>query len=176
MTAQAMQGGRTGLPWWLVLIEGIALVVLGILWFTSPGMTTVVAVTFVGWYWLIAGIFEIVGIFMDRTMWGWKLFSGILGVIAGIVVVRHPLWAPFILGGVLIIFLGVEGLIIGGVRIYQAFKGAGWGSGILGAISILFGIVLLANVGIATLALPWALGTLALVGGIVAIVTAFRLR
>ncbi len=176
MTAEAMEGRGAGVPWWLVLLEGIALVVLGILWFASPGMTTLIAVTFLGAYWLVAGIFEIIGIFMDRTMWGWKLFIGILGIIAGILVMRHPLWSSAIVGATLVIILGIQGLIIGGVRIYAAFKGAGWGLGILGAISILFGILLLANVWIATFALPWVLGALAVVGGIVAIVMAFRLK
>ena len=167
---------KSQFPWWMVLIEGIALVILGILWFASPGMNTHVAVTLLGWYWLIAGIFEIISIFMDSTRWGWKLAGGILGIIAGIIVIRHPLWSSVILGVTLVITLGILGLFLGGVRIYQAFKGAGWGAGILGAVSILFGIVLLANVGVATFALPWALGTLALVGGIAAIVMAFRLR
>lgn len=176
MTAEAMERGRAGPPWWLVLIEGIALVVLGVLWFASPGMTTLVAVTFLGAYWLVAGIFEIIGIFMDRSMWGWKLFIGILGIIAGIVVMRHPLWSSAIVGATLVIILGIQGLIIGGVRIYQAFKGAGWGAGILGAVSILFGILLLANVWIAAFSLPWVLGAFALIGGIAAIVMAFRLK
>jgi len=33
-------------PWWLVLLEGIALVILGILLFASPGMTTLILVQF----------------------------------------------------------------------------------------------------------------------------------
>lgn len=176
MTAEAVERGRADFPWWLILIEGIALMVLGILWFASPGMTTLVAVTFLGVYWLVAGIFEIIGIFMDRSMWGWKLFIGILGILAGIAVMRHPLWSSALVGATLVIMLGIQGLIIGGVRIYQAFKGAGWGAAILGAVSILFGILLLANVWIATFTLPWVLGTLALVGGIAAIVMAFRLK
>jgi uncharacterized membrane protein HdeD (DUF308 family) len=176
MTAEALERGRAGFPWWLVLIEGIALVILGIMWFASPGMTTLIAVTFLGVYWLVAGIFEIIGIFMDRSMWGWKLFIGILGILAGIAVMRHPLWSSALVGATLVIMLGIQGLIIGGVRIYQAFKGAGWGLGILGAVSILFGILLLANVWIAAFTLPWVLGALALVGGISAIVMAFRLK
>ena len=176
MNAEAMERGRADFPWWLVLIEGIALVILGILWFASPGMTTLVAVTFLGAYWLVAGVFEIIGIFMDKSMWGWKLFTGILGIIAGIIVMRHPLWSSALVGATLVIILGIQGLIIGGVRIYQAFKGAGWGAAILGAVSILFGILLLANVWIAAFTLPWVLGALALVGGIASIVMSFRLK
>jgi uncharacterized membrane protein HdeD (DUF308 family) len=163
-------------PWWLILLEGIALVILGILWLSSPGMTTVIVVQILGIYWLIAGIFRIIDMFLDHTAWGWKLFSGILGIIAGIIVVQHPVWSSAIVGATLIIILGIEGLIIGGVRIYEAFTGAGWAAGILGAISILFGLILLINVWVATLGLPWVLGILAIVGGIAAIVLAFRLK
>ena len=176
MTENVLEQEVPNVPWWLVLIEGIALIILGILWLVSPGMTTVVAVTFLGAYWLVAGIFEIIGIFMDKSMWGWKLLSGIVGIAAGIVVIQHPLWSPIILGAMLIIILGFQGLILGGVRIYQAFKGAGWGAGILGAISILFGIILLGNVWIATFSLPGVLGAFSLIGGVVATVMAFRLK
>ena len=62
-----------GLPWWAVLCEGIALIALGLLLLAAPGMTTLIVVQFVGIYWLVAGIFKIVTIFLDRSGWGWKL-------------------------------------------------------------------------------------------------------
>ena len=167
---------REMVPWWLVLLEGIAILILGILLLIKPGMTTLIFVQFIGIYWLISGIFQIIGIFLDSSMWGWKLFAGILGILAGIVVVQHPLWSPVVLASTLIIILGIQGIIYGGIGLYQAFRGAGWGAGILGAISILFGIYFLANIGQSTLVLPWAVGVLAVVGGIAAIVMAFRLK
>lgn len=165
-----------GVPWWLVLIQGIALVILGLLLLVSPGMTTLILIQFVGIYWLISGIFQIVSIFLDKSDWGWKLVGGILGIIAGIIVMQHPLWSPLVIGATLIIILGVEGLIMGGIGIYQGFKGAGWGATILGIISLLFGLLFLFNVGGFTLALPWTIGILALIGGVLAIVAAFRLK
>jgi uncharacterized membrane protein HdeD (DUF308 family) len=163
-------------PWWLVLLEGIALLILGILLLLKPGMTTLIFIQFLGIYWLVGGIFKIVSLFLDSSMWGWKLFAGVLGIIAGIIVVQHPLWSPVVVGSTLVILLGIQGIIYGGVGVFQAFKGAGWGAGILGAISILFGIYLLANIGAATLVLPWVVGVLALVGGVAAIVMAFRVK
>lgn len=167
---------ESGIPWWLVLLEGIFAILIGALLLTNTGMTTVVLVQVLGIYWLISGIFSIVSIFLDKTMWGWKLFIGLLGIVAGFVVLDHPLWSPFVVGSILIIILGIQGLIVGIVRIIQAFQGAGWGAGILGAISIIFGIILLSNIFIATLALPTIIGIFALIGGIVAIIMALRLR
>jgi uncharacterized membrane protein HdeD (DUF308 family) len=165
-----------GVPWWLVLIEGIALVILGILLLINTGITTVILVQILGIYWLIAGIFKIVSIFQDNSMWGWKLFAGILGIIAGIIVIRHPLWSPVVVSSALIIVLGIEGIIIGIVSIVQAFRGAGWGAGILGAISILIGALLLANLYLFAFSLPWVIGVLAIIGGIIAIIAAFRMK
>lgn len=177
MTATTMSSPQRDMtPWWLVLLEGIAMLILGILLLIKPGMTVLIFVQFVGIYWLISGIFQIIGIFLDSSMWGWKLFAGVLGILAGIIVVQHPLWSPVVLGSTLIIILGIEGIIYGGIGLYQAFKGAGWGAGILGALSILFGIYFLANIGQATLVLPWVFGIFAIVGGIAAIVMAFRLK
>jgi uncharacterized membrane protein HdeD (DUF308 family) len=177
MSAVSMSRTRSPqIPWWLILLQGIALVVLGILWLASPSMTTFVAVQFLGIYWLVAGIFGIVGIFLDRSLWGWKLFSGILGILAGIIIIQHPLWSPVIVGSTLIIVLGIQGLFNGVAQIVQAFQGAGWGIGLLGGVNVLFGLILLFNVWLATLALPWVLGVLAVAGGIAAIVLAFRVK
>lgn len=58
----------------------------------------------------------------------------------------------------------------------QGFSGAGWGTGILGILSIIFGLVLIANPLVAAVGLVLLLaGGLAIVGGIAAIVVSFRL-
>jgi uncharacterized membrane protein HdeD (DUF308 family) len=176
MAATAVPQEQQNIPWWVVLLQGIAAVILGIFLLLSPGMTMVVIVQFIGIYWLVSGLFQIVAIFVDSTQWGWKLFSGVLGIIAGVIIVQHPLWSPVLLTSVLVIILGIEGLIIGIINLIQAFQGGGWGVGILGALSILFGIVLLANVLLAAFSVPWVLGVLGIVGGIIAIIYSFRLR
>ena len=176
MTTTTQQIEESGAPWWLILIEGIALIILGLLFMTNTAATTLIFIQVLGIYWLIKGILSIVAIFIDSSQWGWKLLIGIVGILAGIVILQHPLWSPLVVGSALVIILGIQGLIIGVVEIIQAFQGAGWGSAILGILSVIIGIWLLANIGAATLALPWAVGILAIVGGIVAIVAAFRVR
>jgi uncharacterized membrane protein HdeD (DUF308 family) len=109
-------------------------------------------------------------------MWGWKLFAGILGIIAGIIIIQHPIWSTILVPTVAIIILGIDGIIIGIVSLVQAFKGGGWGVGILGVLSILFGLILVANPLIGAAALPWVLGIFGIFGGLFAIVMAFRLR
>jgi uncharacterized membrane protein HdeD (DUF308 family) len=129
-----------------------------------------------GIYWFIAGILNIVGIFVDSTAWGWKLFIGVLGIIAGVIVIGNPLWSSVVTLATLVIILGIEGIIIGVVNIVRAFRGAGFGVGLLGALSIIFGIILLANTLLAATTLPLVLGIFGIVGGILAIIMAFRMR
>jgi uncharacterized membrane protein HdeD (DUF308 family)/predicted flap endonuclease-1-like 5' DNA nuclease len=164
------------LPWWLALIEGIALVIVGLLFLTSPGMTTVVVVQILGLYWIFAGILSIVRMFIDSSNWGWKLISGVIGIIAGILILNHPLWSSVILANTTIIILGFAGIIIGIMNIVQAFRGAGWGAGLLGVVIFLLGLALLANNWLFAFSLPWTLGVLSVIGGIAIIFGAFRLR
>jgi uncharacterized membrane protein HdeD (DUF308 family)/predicted flap endonuclease-1-like 5' DNA nuclease len=178
MTAQTAQfkSEKATVPWWLVLIEGIAAILIGIFLLISPATTTFVIVQFLGFYWLISGIFSIISIFIDRSMWGWKLLAGVLGIIAGVLIVQHPLWSTLLVPATLVIVLGIEGLIIGVINLIQAFRGGGWGIGILGVLSIIFGLILLANPMLATIGLPFVLGIFGIVFGVIAIFGAFRLR
>jgi uncharacterized membrane protein HdeD (DUF308 family) len=177
MTAASVSRSEAPMvPWWLVLLEGIALAILGLLLVLKPAMSSIILIQFMGIYWFVGGIFKIVSIFIDRSIWGWKLLAGILGIMAGIIVINHPLWSPLVVYATLVIILGIEGIIYGAIGIFQAFQGAGWGAGLLGAVSVVFGIILLVNYGAAAVWMPWTLGILGLVGGIAAIVMAFRLK
>jgi len=164
--------------WWVFLLQGIAVLILGILLITNPAVTVATLVIFLGIYWLIDGIFSLVSIFTKTSNlhWGWLLARGILGILAGIYVVRHPLLASLLVPTVLIIILAVQGLIMGVIGIIQAFKGDGWGTGVLGAINILFGIILLSSPLLAAWILPLVIGIFGIIGGIALIFFAFKVR
>jgi uncharacterized membrane protein HdeD (DUF308 family) len=134
MTIESIEQQTKTAPWWLVLIEGIAAVIVGILLYTSTGTTMVVLVQVLGLYWLIKGIIEIISIFIDSSQWGWKLFGGIVGILAGILILQHPLWSAWLVPGVTVIVIGIFGIIIGLVGLVRAFQGGGWGLGILAVL------------------------------------------
>lgn len=165
-------------PWWLLLMGGILNVIIGILLLTVPGKTVLALVWVLGLYWLIQGIFILVAMFVDHSAWGWKLFMGILSILAGLVVLRHPIASAVAIPSILVLLLGIQGLVVGIVSLIMAFKGGGWGMGLLGGISIVFGIILVlnfANLG-TVVAFVWVVAIFALVGGVVQIVQAFRQR
>jgi uncharacterized membrane protein HdeD (DUF308 family) len=173
-----MSAGRRGetLPWWLVLVEGIVVALLGLLLLVAPGASLFFIVQLLGLYLFIAGIFRIIGIFLDSSSWGLKLIAGILCLIAGLAVLRHPLWSTVaapaglvIIVGFLAIFEGVAGLVV-------AFQGGGWGMGILSVLGILLGLILVINPLIGVAALTFILAIFMLIGGVGAVVQAFRMR
>lgn len=165
-----------GMPWWIVLLEGIAAIIVGLFLLASPIKTTLVLVQLLAIWWFITGIFQIITIFIDRSRWGWKLFSGLLGIIVGILIIQHPLWSTLLVPTVIIYIIAILGLVIGVIELIQAFQGGGWGIGILGVLSLLFGLILLSNPFISAALLPWVLGFFGIVGGIIAVIYSFRLR
>jgi uncharacterized membrane protein HdeD (DUF308 family) len=176
MTAYAERTEETAFPWWLVLLEGIAAVIIGLFLLTAPGATLFVLIQVLGIFWLVGGIFRIVSIFIDSSLWGWKLVGGALGILAGIVVLQHPLWSTVLVPAIYVFILGIQGIILGGVNLVMAFQGEGWGVGILGALSIIFGFVLLFNPLITVAFLPFVLGAFGIAGGVLAIIAAFMMR
>jgi len=170
-------GGFVSSLWWIVLLQGIAAIILGLLLITNPATTLETLIIFLGVWWLIGGVFDLVRLFVDRTQWGWKLASGIIGILAGLAIIRHPMWASVIVPASLVWLLGFGGIAIGIISIVMAFQGGGWGSAIMGVISIVFGVLLvgvspvIAAQTVVLLAAIWAL-----IGGVIAVVYAFRLR
>ncbi len=163
--------------WWVFLLQGIAAIIFGILLLTNPAATLVAFVIFLGFYWLFLGAIELVRVFVDGTVpWYWSLLLGILGIVAGLIVLNHPLLAAVVLPATLVIWLGVLGLVIGVIEIIGAFSGGGVGSFILGIINILIGLLLLGSPGLATLAVPFVFGILLLIEGVALIIWAFRIR
>ena len=160
------------LTWGMILLQGLFSIIIGLLLLLSPGMTVLALVQLLGVYWLVSGLLSLVSIFVDRRLWGWKLFAGLIGIWAGISVIQHPLWSAVFLPTVLVVILGIQGIFYGIVYIIEAIRGLGWGTAILGALSILFGIILLSSPLLAAVWVVIFLGATSLVGGIASVVYA----
>jgi uncharacterized membrane protein HdeD (DUF308 family) len=99
--------------WRLFLIEGIVLVILGLAAIMLPLIATIAMAIVIGWIFLLSGVVGLLSTFRMRSAPGfwWSLLSGILGVVAGIVLLRWPLSGAFSLTLVLTLFLMLEGVV-----------------------------------------------------------------
>jgi uncharacterized membrane protein HdeD (DUF308 family) len=163
--------------WWIFLLQGFAGIILGLMLVTEPGATIVALTTLLGFYWLITGLLGLVQVFVDRsTPWIWSLLGGLVGILAGLFVLRHPLVAALTVPTVIVVILGIQGVVMGALQIIGGFKGGGIGPFILGAINVLVGILLLGSPIAAALAVPIVFGVLLLIQGAGLIILAFRVR
>ncbi|MGA9540544.1 MAG: DUF308 domain-containing protein [Methyloceanibacter sp.] len=163
--------------WWVFLLEGIASIIFGFLLITRPAETLVALVVFLGLYWLFVGVLELVRVFVDDTVpWYWSLIIGVLGILAGIIVLKHPVFSAVVLPTAIVVWLGVLGVVIGIIAIIGAFTGGGFGSFIFGLINLIIGVVLLGAPIPAAVALPIVFGALLLIQGVILIVYAFKAR
>ena len=178
----ALQGETKQRPWWLTLMGGILAVIVGAILLWAPAKTKVdvyeLLIFFLGIYWLVQGVFELIYMFEDHSMWGWKLFVGIISIIAGVAVLAYPVAAAVALPRIFVLVLGFWGLLYGIVLLVMAFRGGGWGAGILGVLGIILGLALIATYAVPGMGLAalWTIALAAFIGGILKIVQAFRQR
>jgi uncharacterized membrane protein HdeD (DUF308 family) len=165
----------TLIPWWIVFLEGAVALIIGLFLLFRPDTTLAVLVQLLGIFWLVSGVLTLFSMFKDSENRGWKLFGGILGIIAGLILIGQPLVSTYIVITTLVVIVGIMGIIIGAMAVFQGFRGD-WGIAIIGLISILFGLLLLGSPYIGYASLPYILGFLGVVGGLAAMVMGFKMR
>ena len=177
MTADndAKKSNITATTWWVVLLEGIAALILGVLLLISTQKTLTLLVQLLGIYFLFRGILDIVLIFKDTSMWGAKLASGIIGILAGLIIVRHPLWAPVLVTATIVILFGIGALIIGIKLLIQAFREHSWAYGVLAIFALAMGILLILNPVVGALATVNIIAVFGIIGGLTAIILSFTI-
>jgi len=99
--------------WVLFLVEGIILVLLGAAAIILPVIATLAFTLLIGWLFLLSGAVGLVTTFWMRNAPGfwWSLISGVVGIAAGIVLIRWPISGTISLTLVLIAFFIVEGIV-----------------------------------------------------------------
>jgi uncharacterized membrane protein HdeD (DUF308 family) len=158
---QSKLGNALHTHWQLFLTEGVILVILGCLAIIVPQIATIAAAVLIGWLILLSGIVGLVATFRMRSApgFGWSLISAILGIVAGIVLLRWPLSGAFSLTLILTAFLAVEGV----ASIFFALEHKRELSGRWGFM-LISGIVDLVLAGMIFAGLPgtavWAIGLL----------------
>ena len=98
--------------WKLFLVEGIILLGLGLTAVVLPPIATFAVEIVIGWLLLISGIVGLITTLRMHNTPGrsWSLISAILGIAAGIVLLRWPLSSTISLTLILSVFFLIEGI------------------------------------------------------------------
>jgi uncharacterized membrane protein HdeD (DUF308 family) len=178
--SRALSAGGLGFElakkWWVLLLRGILLIIIGLLAFVSP----LVWVTFVGIYMLFDGFAMLLTGFSDQpagqSRWPF-LIIGILGLLAGLIVLWNPVLAGLSLTLVIAAWAIVTGIltIIAAIRVREEIDNEWWLI-ISGVLAIIFGILVFQNVLAGLLTIAWVFAIFAILAGIFSIALAFRVR
>jgi len=153
----------------LYLVEGVILVILGLLAVLVPAMASLAVAVFLGWLFLVSGGVGLATTFLTRGAPGfwWSLLSAVLAIVVGGLLIASPVSGVLSLTYVLIVFFLVEGIatimyavehrsqypsrwgwmlvsgiidVILAVIIYSGLPGtAAWAIGLLVGINMVFG-------------------------------------
>jgi len=98
--------------WVLFLVEGIVLVVLGVLAILVPMVATIAVAILIGWLFLISGVVGLITTLRMRNAPGywWSLLSAVLGTVAGILLLAWPVLGAVSLTLLLTVFFIIEGV------------------------------------------------------------------
>jgi uncharacterized membrane protein HdeD (DUF308 family) len=147
--------------WQLFLIEGIALVILGLLAIAAPVFASLAATIFFGWLLLISGAIGLIATVRARRAPGfiWALLSALVGIVAGALLIDAPLQGTFSLTAVLIAFLFIEGIVSVAYALeHRSGRSGSWGWVLAsGVLDLVLGAILFAGLPGDAL---WALGLL----------------
>ena len=167
--------------WWLILLRGIASILFGIAAFVWPGLTVLALTLLYGAFAMADGILSLGAALTgsgERSIstW-WLVVIGLLGIAAGTVAFLWPGLTAF----ALVIMIGAWAVAIGVMQIIGAIWlrheiEDEWLLIAAGILSVLFGAAVLLKPGAGALALAWAIGTFAILSGILLVAFALRIK
>ena len=166
--------------WWALVIRGLAGIAFGILTFAWPGITLIALVFLFAGYSLVDGVMNIVGAVRaieKHDRWGILVLEGIVGIGAAAITVFWPGITALALVYVIAAWAVVTGCleIAAAIRLRRVISGE-WLLVLSGALSLVFGILLVISpiAGALVIAL-WA-GAYALIFGVIMMALGLRLR
>jgi len=136
---------------WLT-IEAIALIVLGALAIIFPLFTGIAIAILVGWLLVVVGILGLVAAVAgrDHVHLVWSVASAVIAILAGLLLLFHPLFAAVALTVVVAAYLLFDGVTLIGLGLDQRKRGASrwrWVFG-SGCVDVLLAVLLLALSGV----------------------------
>ena len=169
--------------WWAVALRGVAAILFGVLALVWPGITVFALVIVFGAYALVDGAFTLVAAFGNRDggrtrgSRAWLVARGIAGILTGIIAAVWPGITALALLWVIALWAMVTGLleIVAAYQLRKEMRRE-WLLALSGALSVLFGVLLLVWPAAGALTLIVLIGIAAIAFGITLLMLGLRLR
>ena len=154
---------------WLYLLQGVVAVVLGLALLLVPMQTLFAFVIALGAYWFVRGVATLVALAADPSNKGWKIFVGLLGIVAGALAMISPVVTGTVLFTYLVFLIAFQAILSGITEVYYGVQSRRFGLLLLGLVSLLLGGALILNPWVGIAALVMFSGAFSLTGGIISI-------
>ncbi len=166
--------------WWMIALRGVVAILFGVLAFAWPGLTLLTLVFLFGAYALVNGILALIHAFSapkGYARFGSLVFDGIISLAAGVLAFVWPGITALTLVMLIAAWAIVTGIfeIVTAIRLRKSISNE-WLLVLAGLVAIVFGIAMLVQPVVGTLALVWWIGSFAIVFGVLLLGLAFRLR
>jgi uncharacterized membrane protein HdeD (DUF308 family) len=161
--------------WWLTILVGVLGVVAGVIVLLKPSNSLATIAVVIGIFAVIDGIVSLVrAIVGDTASRGLSVLIGVLGLIVGLLLIRHPIHgvtAVAILFGIWLIAMGAIRLVLvfsaGGHRVWRA---------VVAIVELVAGIVIVSSPGIGITTLAILVGIALIVNGVALAAAGFVLH
>jgi len=178
--ATRVNAGLLAERWWSIALRGVAAVIFGLVALFLPMPSLFALVILFGAYAIVDGIFNLVmagrGARQGRP-WGSLVFAGIASVTAGVLTFMWPRITALALVLLIAAWSIVHGIseIVAAIRLRKQIRGE-WLLGLIGALSVTFGVLLVLFPGAGALTLVLWIGAYAVVFGALLIGLGLKLR
>lgn len=169
--------------WWTLVVGGILSVIFGFVAIIWPGLTVGVLALLLA---VFIGVYGVLDIVRSFAQFSHGFFSGVLRLILGFLEVGVSVYLLSNVGSglaiaTLALVIAISFIVRGVFGVVLAFDsnasdGVRWVTGIMGALAILAGLVVIWYPGAATLVWVWVIGFFALVSGSMEIALGFAAK
>jgi len=156
----------------LIFFKGFTLLITGLVLVFFPQATLTTLMIVIGVYWLFDGVSTVIrAVKGEESNNSWGVFSGILGIVAGLLILSEPYISAIFTTSFFMWFIGVSALIYGTSGLISGIKlpknTVGRSTMIFGGIvSIVFGFALISSPYFSALTIIYIIGTIAIIGGV----------
>ena len=165
--------------WWAIALRGVFAIIFGIIALLMPGATMLALVLLFAAYLLVDGIFAIIAAVRAarrQERWGWLIFEGLVDLVTGGIAAVWPLITIVAFALLMGAWAIVTGALLLGASYRLNIPHGRWLMALAGAISVIWGVLLIIWPLIGALVLTWWMAAYALIFGVAMLVLAFRLR